>query len=117
MKRLLGAFVIVASSIGAAITLAQTRSGDAPRSASRVQLDALDRSADACTDFYQFACGGWIAHHPIPADQSSWGRFSELDERNQETLRGEAGLTTEDTGQRTEASVILLKNRVLRQVP
>jgi len=54
--------------------------------ASGLQLDALDRSADACTDFYQFACGGWTAKNPVPADRSSWGRFEELQERNNETL-------------------------------
>jgi putative endopeptidase len=50
------------------------------------RLDALDRSADACTDFYQFACGGWIAKHPVPSDRASWSRFEELQERNNDTL-------------------------------
>jgi putative endopeptidase len=55
-------------------------------SASGLQLDALDKTADACTDFYQFACGGWIAKNPVPSDRASWGRFEELQERNNETL-------------------------------
>jgi endothelin-converting enzyme/putative endopeptidase len=47
----------------------------------------MDRSADACTDFYQFACGGWVAKNPVPADRASWSRFEELQDRNNETLR------------------------------
>jgi len=49
---------------------------------------ALDRSGDACSDFYQFACGGWLAKNPLPADESRFGRFNELHERNLQTLRG-----------------------------
>ena len=50
-------------------------------------LDALNKSVDACTDFYQFACGGWIAANPIPADRPRWGRFDELQEQNFVILR------------------------------
>jgi putative endopeptidase len=51
-------------------------------------VTSLDKTADPCVDFYQFACGGWIKNNPIPADQSIWSRFGELAERNRQELRG-----------------------------
>ena len=49
---------------------------------------SLDRTADPCVDFYQFACGGWMAKNEIPADRARWGRFAEIDERNKAALKG-----------------------------
>jgi len=45
-------------------------------------LDTLDKTADPCVDFYQYACGNWIKNTEIPADQPEWVSFIELDERN-----------------------------------
>src|ERR1700722_19492984 len=50
-------------------------------------LGAIDRKANPCNDFYQYSCGTWLQNNPIPPDQSSWGRFSELMERNRMILR------------------------------
>jgi putative endopeptidase len=49
-------------------------------------LANLDRSASPCTDFYQFASGGWMNSHPIPAAYPSWGSFNVLRDHNDEIL-------------------------------
>jgi len=48
----------------------------------------LDKSCKPCDDFYQFAMGGWMKSNPTPPEFSSWGSFTILADRNQESMRG-----------------------------
>ena len=85
--------VIALILLSSAALLTQQKSADSshpaqsPGQMSGFDINALDRKVDPCTDFYQFACGAWMAKNPIPPDQASWGRFNELYERNQMILR------------------------------
>jgi putative endopeptidase len=71
----------------------------APRS---LDVSLIDRTANPCTDFYQYACGNWIKNNPIPADQVRWGTFNELSERNMYTEYKELSAAAKPGPSRTE---------------
>jgi putative endopeptidase len=48
----------------------------------------VDKSVSPCANFYQYACGGWLAANPIPPEYATWGRFNELADRNRDVLHG-----------------------------
>ena len=81
-----------------------TFSGNISRSAGAddhrgFDVSNLDTSVSACTNFFQYANGGWLAKNPIPAAYASWGRFNELADKNQEQLR----VILEDAGKNAKA--------------
>src|SRR5690242_144290 len=52
-----------------------------------VFLQDIDKTADACTDFYQYANGAWRAANPIPESMARWSRRWAAGEQNKEQLR------------------------------
>ena len=43
----------------------------------------MDKTAKPGTDFYQYACGGWIEKNPLTAEYSRFGTFDKLAEDNE----------------------------------
>jgi endothelin-converting enzyme/putative endopeptidase len=46
----------------------------------------VDAKADPCDDFFKYADSKWLAAHPIPADQVTWGVGSPLELWNETVL-------------------------------
>ena len=83
MRRKSPALAVLVFAFGAALPLGAQGSYQ-----QKTPLDPanIDRTANACVDFNQFANGGWIKSNPLPAAYSRWGSFEELGEKNQATL-------------------------------
>lgn len=51
-----------------------------------VDIKALDTTISPADDFFYFANGTWIANTEIPASESRWGSFNELEQANNKKL-------------------------------
>ena len=70
---------------GAASLIASTAfaQSSTPKSIDRANMDT---TCSACTDFFEYANGGWLRTAKIPASKTSLGSFSSLSDKNEEAV-------------------------------
>ena len=54
---------------------------------SGITASNLDNSVKPTADFYQYACGGWMANNPLGDEYARYGSFDVLGENNQAQLK------------------------------
>ncbi len=54
---------------------------------SGINLAYIDKSVDPRDDFYQYCNGTWLKTTTIPGNESSWGSFNEIVDRNYDNLK------------------------------
>jgi len=52
-----------------------------------IDLANFDNTVSPAEDFYQYACGGWMAANPLTPEYARYGIFDQLDKENQEKLK------------------------------
>jgi len=52
-----------------------------------IDVTDLDRKAEPCTDFFQFANGTWRANNPIPASMTRWSKRWQSGESAKDRLK------------------------------
>ncbi|HEX7670693.1 MAG TPA: M13 family metallopeptidase, partial [Polyangiaceae bacterium] len=86
---LLSTFALAAQTVPAAKA---DKKGDKPLTqlpyTPSLDVKAMDRSVEPCSDFYQYSCGNWMAMNPIPPDQASWSVYGKLGDDNAHYLWG-----------------------------
>ena len=77
MKRFLTMMAMASISM---MTMAQSSLG------SGLDVSDFDKSVRPGDDFYEYACGGWMKSHPLPAAYSRYGSFDRLQEDNDKRI-------------------------------
>ncbi|MCC6824220.1 MAG: M13 family metallopeptidase [Acidobacteria bacterium] len=52
-----------------------------------LSLNNMDRTADACDDFFQFTNGTWVKNTQVPPSEARWGVFNILGDQNTDVLK------------------------------
>ena len=79
MRKLHRCFLALVALVASPLTFSQSLHG--------IDLADLDRKAEPCTDFFQFANGAWRATNPIPASMSRWSKRWAAGESAKDKLR------------------------------
>ena len=95
MKQILPVAVFAMSALTGCVNKTEMNTG--------IRMENLDTTAVRGADFYQYACGGWMAAHPLTDEYSRFGSFDQLAENNREQLKGLIGEIA--AGQHEQGSV------------
>ena len=84
---------------------------------SGLHLENLDTTVVPGTDFYHYACGGWIKNHPLSDQYARFGSFDQLAETNTERINGLIEeIAADKTAEGPEAKVGMLYNIAMDSV-
>ncbi|HKN64876.1 MAG TPA: M13 family metallopeptidase [Gemmatimonadaceae bacterium] len=78
-------FPLFAAVAGASTLITVTAFAQSP-TAKSIDRANMDTTCSACTDFFEFANGGWLRTAKIPASKTSLGSFSALNDKNEEAV-------------------------------
>ena len=71
------------STVAMAVTMASCVDGQGIG----IKLENMNDSVAPGTDFYQYACGGWIKNNPLKPEYSRFGSFDAVAETNREQMK------------------------------
>ena len=79
----------------------------AQKTLSTIDKEFLDAKVKPSEDFFLFSNGKWIAKSKIPASESRWGSFNELEQNNKKKLTQILDFATKNPGKKGSQNQLL----------
>lgn len=76
----------IAASCGSTGKTGSTASASGKGKKTTISTSGMDKTVRPQDDFFQFSNGTWCKENPVPASESRWGSFNELEQANTKTL-------------------------------
>ena len=96
------------AALGLGSLVATNAAGQAAKPAAQqgtgIAIANLDPTVKPCEDFFHFASGNWLKNNPVPAAESRWGSFNELNNNNQAVLRSILNDAAKNSGKAVKGS-------------
>src|ERR1700730_2546949 len=98
LKSFVALALVLALSLAAVLSQRSTFAQTTGQTGHGFDRARMDTNTPACTDFFQYANGGWLAANPIPPAYSSWGVANVLNEKNRDVLHEILEAAAKNTG-------------------
>jgi len=84
MKKLMIAMMVA----GTVMTGCSTAPKEETTVVPAIDMNNMDLSINPADDFFRYANNNWLKNNPIPEEYTSFGAFTEIDQRNEKLIQG-----------------------------
>ncbi len=90
-------YTIILTVLVLGLTIDSCKQSDSTENAG-IKQDYMDTTVSPGDDFNEYSNGIWLKKNPIPATESRWGSFNEIEDRNLDRLRSIVNEVSSDKG-------------------
>ncbi len=96
-KKVLIAMMVAGTMITGCTTKEKEQNQEQKNIVPAIELSNMDLSVNPADDFFRYANNNWLKNNPIPEEYTTYGAFTEIDQRNEKLIQDIIDEASKDT--------------------